>query len=344
MNKRFLAAVLIAAALLGSVAGCGTATGLYIAKDGTYYRTKDGTNHVGFLETEDGVRYFQDDGKMFENGLIEIQGDIYFFENGLMVTGWHEAGDRTYYFGESGRALRGEHQIDGRYYRFDETTGVLESVGEDPEDQEPSPSEEPSAEPSPEPSEQPSPEPSPEPASPTPAAPDPEEKSAAVGELTGNERLDKAVKEVIDEVCDPDKGAEYNLGELFDWMVEKLKYKYITVDLSNGYTDELVYDLAEYLILNRRGSCEHQAALMAVFAMRLGYESMVVAGEFLSDDRTEWVEHAWALANVDGSWYHFDPLYGRNHTGGRPRTFFMKKDADIEAVHRWDRDAYPAAD
>ena len=149
---------------------------------------------------------------------------------------------------------------------------------------------------------------------------------------------------MIDEVCDPDKDAAYNLGEVFDWMVEELKYKYITVDLSNGYTDELVNELAEYLILHRRGSCEHQAALMAVFAMRLGHEAAVVPGLFLSDDRTEWVEHAWVIAKVGGSYYHFDPLYGRNHTGGRPRTFFMKKDADIEEVHRWDREAYPACE
>lgn len=340
LNKRFLAAVLFIAVLTGLAAGCGSATGLYIAKDGTYYRDKDGTDHVGFLETDEGVRYFQTDGRMFEDGLIEIQGEIYCFENGLMVTGWRELDNRTYYFDKSGRALRGNYEIDGKVCIFDESTGILVSEQPDNEVTEPSPSEEPSAEPS----EMPSPEPTQEPVSPTPATPEPAEKTAAVGELTGNKRLDDAVKKVIDDVCDPDKEAEYNLGELFDWMVEELKYKFITVDLSNGYTDELVYDLAEYLILNRRGSCEHQAALMAVFAMRLGYESIVVAGEFLSDDRTEWVEHAWALANVDGSWYHFDPLFGRNHTGGRPRTFFMKKDADIEELHRWDRDAYPAAD
>jgi len=340
LNKRFLAAVLFIAVLAGLAAGCGSATGLYIAKDGTYYRDKDGTDHVGFLETDEGVRYFQTDGRMFEDGLIEIQGEIYCFENGLMVTGWRELDNRTYYFDKSGRALRGNYEIDGKVCIFDESTGILVSEQPDNEVTEPSPSEEPSAEPS----EMPSPEPTQEPVSPTPATPEPAEKTAAVGELTGNKRLDDAVKKVIDDVCDPDKDAEYNLGELFDWMVEELKYKFITVDLSNGYTDELVYDLAEYLILNRRGSCEHQAALMAVFAMRLGYESIVVAGEFLSDDRTEWVEHAWALANVDGSWYHFDPLFGRNHTGGRPRTFFMKKDADIEELHRWDRDAYPAAD
>ena len=35
-------------------------------------------------------------------------------------------------------------------------------------------------------------------------------------------------------------------------MVEELNYKYLTVDLSKGYYDELVYELAEYVILHRR--------------------------------------------------------------------------------------------
>jgi uncharacterized protein YceK len=340
--RHVAAAVLAMTVLVGLITGCGSATGLYIAKDGTYYRNEDGTNHVGFLETEEGVRYFQADGRMFEEGLIEADGETYCFENGLMVTGWREFEGHTYYFGGSGAALRGEHEIDGERWLFDESTGVLLGRAADYEVPEPDPSAEPSAPPTEEPAEEPSPEPIPLPGQ-SPEPTQPAKRSAAVGELTGDERLDEAVKEVIDEICDPDRDAEYNLGEVFDWMVEKLKYKYIDVDLSNGYTEELVRELAKYIILNRRGSCEHQAALMAVFAMRLGHESIVVAGEFLSDDGTEWVEHAWVLANVDGEWYHFDPLYGRNHTGGRPRTFFMKKDADIEAVHCWDRDAYPAA-
>ena len=82
------------------------------------------------------------------------------------------------------------------------------------------------------------------------------------------------------------------MGEVFDWMVEELKYKYITVDLSNGYTDELVNELAEYLILQAR-LLRAPGGPDGRVAMRLGHEAAVVPGLFLSDDRTEWVEHAW---------------------------------------------------
>jgi len=351
---RIFAVILILAVLAGVSAACTSASGLYIGKDGTYYRNEDGKNHVGFLRTDEGVRYFGEDGRMVEEGIVEIDGSIYGFKKGFMVTGWLETELGTYYFDGSGKAVRGKQLIDGRVYLFDDETCVLLGVisepdDETPTDQSPEPSAEPSAEPTTEPSE-PSTEPTVKPSpstEPTPGQsgqPAGDGKTAAIGKLTGNARLDAEVKKVIDQVCDPDKDAEYNLGQVFDWMVKELKYKYVTVDLSNGYTDELVTELAEYIILHRRGSCEHQAALMAVFAMRLGHEAIVVPGEFLSDDKTEWVEHAWVIAEVDGSYYHFDPLYGRNHTGGRPRTFFMKKDADIEAVHRWNREAYPACE
>ncbi|MGI6577519.1 MAG: transglutaminase domain-containing protein [Eubacteriales bacterium] len=341
---RIFTVTLVLAVLAGIVIGCSTTTGLYIGKDGTYYRGEDGKNHIGFLQTDEGIRYFGEDGRMVKDGIVEIDGFIYGFENGIMVTGWYDIELGTYYFDDSGRAVTGKQLIDGKEFLFDDDTCVLIGEVSEPNDEEPtSEPVEPSPTPSSTPSESPSPTPdtTPEPTEPSAGN---EDKSAAVGELTGNDRLDKEVKKVIDEVCDPDKDAEYNLGQVFDWMVKELKYKYVTVDLSNGYTEDLVIDLAEFVVLHRRGSCEHQAALMAVFARRLGHEAIVMPGEFLSDDRTEWVEHAWVIAKVNDSYYHFDPLYGRNHTGGRPRTFFMKKDADIEDVHRWDREAYPACE
>lgn len=344
-KNRVFTLVLLAMITMTILASCGTATGIYIGKEGRYYRGQDGKNHIGFLQTDEGVRYFAENGVMFEDGTILIDGHLYGFSDGLMLLGWQDIGTATYYFDSSGQAVTGIQKIDGKSYLFDEDTCVL--IGEIEEESPVPGGEDPVDEPSDEPSDGPGVEPSPSEEPDAEPSGDPGDngvRTAAIGALTGNDRLDAEVKKLIDELCDPDKDDEYNLGELFDWMVEELNYKYLTVDLSKGYYDELVYELAEYVILHRRGSCEHQAALMAVFAMRLGHESIVVPGEFLSDDRTEWVEHAWVIANVNGSFYHFDPLFGRNHTGGRPRTFFMKKDVDIEDVHRWDRDAYPVCE
>lgn len=201
------------------------------------------------------------------------------------------------------------------------------------------PSGEPSAEPSGDPTEAPSEAPSEEPS----YEPVSGELGVAVGPLTGDSILDAAVLDVIDSECSADADLEDNLAALFDWMVSELTYKYVSVDLSNGYTDELTNELARYIVTGLRGSCEHNAALMKVFCDRLGAPAVVVAGDFLSEDGT-WVEHAWVIVELDGVYRHIDVLYGRNHTGGQPRTMFVKTDADFETTHRWEKADYPACE
>ncbi|MEE1280203.1 MAG: hypothetical protein UHH95_05165, partial [Oscillospiraceae bacterium] len=46
----------------------------------------------------------------------------------------------------------------------------------------------------------------------------------------------------------------------YDWLFFHFKYRAMTVDLSNGYTDELTLELADYYFRYHRGSCEHYAA------------------------------------------------------------------------------------
>lgn len=218
------------------------------------------------------------------------------------------------------------------------TTAPTADASADPTD---SPSDEPTA-PSDEPTDTPSDEPSTEPSD-EPAEPVVGELGIAVGTLSGDDVLDAAVLDVIDTVCSADNDLETNLGLLFDWMTRSLTYKYVTVDLSNGYTDELVNDLARYIVTGLRGSCEHNAALMKVFCDRLGAPAVVVAGDFLSEDGS-WVEHAWAICEIDGVYRHIDVLYGRNHTQGRPRTMFMKTDEEFTSTHRWEESDYPACE
>jgi hypothetical protein len=335
-----------------ALAGCRTTPAFYIDSEGVYYRGEDGKNVTGFYDIDGGTYYFYGDGRRAGTEIITVEGDTYYLLDGVVQKGWQTVTTRgesaVYYFDGEGKALKGDYKINGAPYSFDGESGRLLTNAADVSAA-PTPSS--SALPTPSsPALPTTPEPSPTdtpqpPASPT-APPSPSPKagnSAAVGELTGVEKLDSEVKKIIDEVCDAKKDGEYNSGELFDWMVEQLKYKYISVDLSDGYTDELVHDLAEYIVLNRRGSCEHQAALMCVFNTRLGYPSQVVKGEFLSDDGTQWVEHAWVISEIDGEYYHFDPLFGRNHTTS-PRSHFMKKDKDFEKRHRWERADYPVCE
>ncbi len=223
------------------------------------------------------------------------------------------------------------------------TAPSAETPSDEPsEDVSVEPSDDPSVEPSDDPTEAPSVEPSSEPSD-EPTSGSTGALGLAVGPLTGDAVLDDAVLDVIDTVCSAENDVETNLGLLFDWMTRSLTYKYVSVDLSNGYTDQLTIDLARYIITGLRGSCEHNAALMKVFCDRLGAPAVVVAGDFLSEDGS-WVEHAWAICELNGVYRHIDVLYGRNHTQGRPRTMFMKTDEDFSSTHRWVAEDYPACE
>lgn len=199
----------------------------------------------------------------------------------------------------------------------------------------------PSVEPSDEPSTAPSVEPSVAPSETPSTAPSVEPSNAPV---SGDSTLDTEVAAIIDKECPANGTQTERITAVFDWMVSTLKYKYVSVDLSNGYTDELVDDLALYTITTLRGACEHQAALMKVFADALGAPAVVVKGDFLAEDGT-WTEHGWVIVQLeDGSYRHIDVLFGRNHTGGKPHTMLLKTDEEFSATHRWNADDYPACE
>jgi hypothetical protein len=73
----------------------------------------------------------------------------------------------------------------------------------------------------------------------------------------------------------------------------------------------------------------------------MGFEAQIVEGSRYDSTNNTWGDHAWVIATVGGKPYHFDPLFGRNHTNN-PRSMFMAKDADLEKTHKWDRGKYPA--
>ena len=47
------------------------------------------------------------------------------------------------------------------------------------------------------------------------------------------------------------------------------------------------------------------------------------------------MDHAWVVAEVDGQYYHFDPLYGRYYTEGRAEDYFMQPASALEPTHTW---------
>lgn len=165
-----------------------------------------------------------------------------------------------------------------------------------------------------------------------------------VGQPTGNAELDSQVLAVLEEVCDKKLSAEENAAKVYNWVANEIKYRAGTADTSGGFTESLIQELALEMIAKRRGNCDGEAALMAVLLERMGWETVIVEGRFARDDSGQMVDHAWVIARMDGTYFHFDPLYGRHYAEDRINDYCMADDARMEQTHQWDRAAYPACD
>ncbi len=161
------------------------------------------------------------------------------------------------------------------------------------------------------------------------------------GEATGNEALDAQVLAVLESVCKPNASQEENLAAVFDWIVAEISYRAEIVDTTNGFTEELTEQLALDLLNSRRGACDSEAALTAVLLSRMGCQSLIVQGQFLRDDGSELVDHAWVIAKVNDQYFHFDTLYGRFYTENNARAYFMANDAHMQTTHTWQAEEYP---
>lgn len=163
-------------------------------------------------------------------------------------------------------------------------------------------------------------------------------------EDTSSEDIKETVKakanEAINSVVTSNMTEYQKLKIVYEWLFYHFKYRAQSVDLSNGYTDELTYQLANEYFKYHKGSCEHYAAAQKVLFEQLGYEVMYVEGERYSTVELAYGEHVWVMIKIDGNWYHVDGLYGGNHSPGLLTTFCVP-DSALEKTHRWEKSNYP---
>lgn len=162
------------------------------------------------------------------------------------------------------------------------------------------------------------------------------------GEPAGDAALDEQVLSVLQQTCQAKSSLPDNVRAVYDWVANEIQYRASTADTSNGFTDAVTAQLASELLAKRRGACDGEAALMAVLLRRMGCEAVIVEGQFLREDGSEWVDHAWVIARIDGEYCHLDPLYGRYYAADAIESYCMAPDDVMRQTHRWDEEQYPA--
>lgn len=89
-------------------------------------------------------------------------------------------------------------------------------------------------------------------------------------------------------------------------------------------------------LLFQIGSCEDFAAALVLLLRSAGFEAEYVAGYTLSVDQV-YIDHAWAMVQLDGAWYHLDPQLEQNVTRDNRLTYryYLRSDEEMEADHKW---------
>lgn len=84
------------------------------------------------------------------------------------------------------------------------------------------------------------------------------------------------------------------------------------------------------------GSCENYAAALLLLLEEMGFAVQYVPGSTLSVEG-QMVDHAWAMVEIDGNWYHIDPQLEDNVTHGPllQYRYFLKSDEEFAAHHLW---------
>ena len=150
----------------------------------------------------------------------------------------------------------------------------------------------------------------------------------------------KKAQEIIKKVTN-DKMTDIEKAKTtYYWLYPNFRYRTTKVDLSNGYTDQLTHELANYFFRYRKGSCEHYAAAQKVLLEELGFECFYIEGERYSYWTKVWGEHTWLHVKYGEDIYHVDGLYGGLFYEGKMERMFMVPDKSVQKTHRWNKDTY----
>ena len=101
-------------------------TGWLETEEGRRYLDENGVLGTGWTDTPEGRYYLTEEGTITTGWLRTEEGTIYLDENGQTVTGWMELENRKYYIGEDGYVTTGwlELDADRYYFREDGTMAV----------------------------------------------------------------------------------------------------------------------------------------------------------------------------------------------------------------------------
>jgi len=111
---------------------------------------------------------------------------------------------------------------------------------------------------------------------------------------------------------------------IYFWITTNIQYdirQKSVVYYNDDYTE-----LMENVLTKKKGICMHYALLFNEIAQKTGIKSYVVFGYTKQDGKVDIVPHAWCAAQIDSSWFLFDPTWGAGYV--QNSTYIRKQNND----------------
>lgn len=117
-----------------------------------------------------------------------------------------------------------------------------------------------------------------------------------------------------------------------DYLVLTATYD---IDNYNNNTIPNISTTAYGIIVNKTGVCEGYAKAMKLLLNKVGIESIFLSGD-------PYMNHAWNLVKIDGSWYHTDVTWDDPvpDKGTVRYKYFNLDDASMLKDHSWEQASY----
>lgn len=280
-------------------------TGIVTLGKDTYFLYENGVYATNWQKLGDNIFYFNPDGTMLKNSWLEQDGLKWHFDgNGMLQTGLVKIGKKTYYLNPNGTSTTGWQQLEDGMYYFNldgsmatnttidgykigkdgkvvytaaqlaasnhATAAAIQAENHNPAAQSV--------------------------ITQTPAAP------GIVVSGGTNQALAGVVSGILSKIITTDMTDDQKLLACYNYIIDITSYKRTYEKPAGDFTGQYAMDIFS----THQGNCFRYASAFAYLAKGLGFDAYVVTGQ-IHAARGGVTPHGWAVINIDGVQYIFDP-------------------------------------
>ena len=160
--------------------------------------------------------------------------------------------------------------------------------------------------------------------------------------MTNYSVVEILAKDTVDSLSIDITMGELAIRTIYDYLIENVffadpvgldTWRYMSNDSDTAIP--FIENRALSPLLFQIGSCEDFAATMVMLLRTAGFQADYVSG-FTVSVQGVFIDHAWAVVELDGQWYHIDPQLEQNIVRDILRyRYYLKSDKFMLADHRW---------